>query len=559
MRYTELSAGAQQRGWKTKFRPFRKMSFQVFPSELVFQNFTPFQTYTLPLILLNKGTVPQSVMLEKLNSKVFHVVGPENGSGKVASGLAATFTVSFTPQENKQTSTHTHTRACARVCVCTDSKRLNPSIYSCFKLLSLVSVSTTTVCSSPFSVTPSCGTLDVGESMQVTVFFQPMTVGSHQEDLVLHYHTGEQNSAQYNETSDIVELKKTYIGLANTHTACLVNKNHFPLRFRWTVWPSQQDEDLGSFRFELQMSGMQNNRLSLFQIRFLHFLLFLMKQSISQFHIVFKPKEARLYQHTIYCDITGHESRLPLIISGEGLGPKLQLNYNLMDIKNVFIGDKNRYEISNKGLIDAPFRFSSSDTTFGHYFSIRPTEGVVPPEAHQIVEVTFKSHTLGPFSEDLLLTVTGQPQPLTLTFRGCVICPTFNFDVWDLEFGDVAFGFPSTLTCTLFNTSFVPINFVLRVLGDGLGSPSVSGFRQVSDLSLKSWQGHTAQGVHERPVEFTVSPAAGSVSAMSDITIKVTLCSNTVKTYWVAMVVDVEGVGEHIRTLPINFCIIVCF
>ncbi|KAI9537987.1 hypothetical protein NQZ68_019328 [Dissostichus eleginoides] len=43
---------------------------------------------------------------------------------------------------------------------------------------------------SPFSVMPPCGTLDVGESMQVTVTFNPMTTGDHSQDLHLHYHTG---------------------------------------------------------------------------------------------------------------------------------------------------------------------------------------------------------------------------------------------------------------------------------------------------------------------------------------------------------------------------------
>lgn len=74
-------------------------------------------------------------------------------------------------------------------------------------------------------------------------------------------------------------------------------------------------------------------------------------------------------------------------------------------------------QLSNRGLIDAPFRLSSPDTTFGRCFSISPEEGVVPPGACQIVEVTFHSRILGTFSEDLLLTVTGQPEPLMLTFR----------------------------------------------------------------------------------------------------------------------------------------------
>ena len=53
-----------------------------------------------------------------------------------------------------------------------------------------------TMFSRPFSVTPASGTLDVGESMQVTVDFHPTTVGDHRQDLLLHYHTGKINVGQ---------------------------------------------------------------------------------------------------------------------------------------------------------------------------------------------------------------------------------------------------------------------------------------------------------------------------------------------------------------------------
>lgn len=65
------------------------------------------------------------------------------------------------------------------------------------------------------------------------------------------------------------------------------------------------------------------------------------------------------------------------------------------------------------------------------------------------------------------------------------------------------------------------MNFALRVLGDGLGSPSVTCDKQVSDLSMNNWQFSAAKDLHEQPVEFTISPAAGSMYAMSDVTIKV--------------------------------------
>ncbi|GAA6221266.1 hydrocephalus-inducing protein homolog [Lates japonicus] len=596
--------------------------FQPYPSELVFQNFTPAQTYKLPLLLRNNDKVSRQVKLELQDSDYFHVFGPENAGSKIGPGLSATFTVSFTPQEDKDY----HHRL---VCV-TERERfevpvraIGPRAILDFRdelHLPLCPVKASTqrtqlvrnignskanfklLTQRPFSVTPSSGTLDVGESMQVTVDFHPMTVGDHSQDLMLHYHTGEDvfislygacEELNIHFEPDSVMLKRTYISLATTHKVSLTNRGDIPLQYCWSTWPSQDEEDLSLLRESsvLQQKEEEEKERLLFQCesdptaihripllaRALqecksraakdHLLTFshscitvepvegeIWPSMTAQFNIVFKPEEARLYQQTIYCDVTGRESRLPLTIKGEGMEPQVQLNYNLMDMKNVFIGAKNCYEVlvSNKGLIDAPFKLSSPDTTFGHCFSFSPEEGVVPSGACQTVEVTFHSRILGTFSEDLLLAVTGQPKPLTLTFSGCVVGPTFDFSVSEFNFGDVAFGFPVTLICTLFNTSFVPMTFALRVPGDGLGSPSVTVNKQVSEVSRNNWQGSAVRDCHARPAEFTIRPAVGSVCAMSEVKIKVTLCSNTVGRYREALVVDVEGVGEEIMTLPIN-------
>ncbi|XP_047451812.1 hydrocephalus-inducing protein homolog [Mugil cephalus] len=590
--------------------------FQPYPSEMVFQNFTAAQTYKLPLLLLNNDKVSRQVKVEQQDSEYFHVVGPEDGGRKVAPGIPATFTVFFTPQENKDYR-HKLSFVTERerfeipiraigpraildfrdklhlpVCPVKASTQKTHLVRNIGNSKAKFSLDT----QRPFSVTPSSGTLDVGESMQVTVVFSPMTVGDHMQDLLLHYHTGEDvyislfgscEELSLHLEPDSVLLNKTYISMANVRTVSLTNSSDIPLQYCWTVWPTQTKEDSSLLRessvlrqkeeegeqewLRLQREPTNINNVSLQDNRTQaatdHLLTLshscitvepaegeIWPNTTAQFNIVFKPEEAKLYQQTMYLDVTGRQSLLPLTIKGEGMGPKLQLNYNLMDMKNVFIGDRDCYEVqvSNKGLIDAPFKLSSPDTTFGRCFSFSLEEGVVPSGGCQIVEVTFHSRILGTFSEDLRLIVTGQPQPLTLTFRGCVIGPTFHFNVSELNFGDVAFGFPLTSICTLFNTSFVPMTFALRVLGDGLGSPSVNSAKQASDVSRKNWHGHTAGDLHARPMEFTVIPAAGSVRAMSDVTIKVVLCSNTVKRYRLALVVDVEGVGKEIMTLPIN-------
>ncbi|XP_030281249.1 hydrocephalus-inducing protein homolog isoform X1 [Sparus aurata] len=595
--------------------------FQPYPSELVFQNFTPALTYKLRLLLLNNHKVSQHVKLELQNSECFQVDGPKEAGSKVGPGMSATFIVSFSPQENKD---YQH-----RLVFVTERERFEVPIRAIGPraILDFRDEFHLPVCpvkaftekthlvrnignskanfklqtQRPFSVTPSSGTLDVGESMQVTVYFNPMTTGEHSQDLILHYHTGEDVYISLSGACvelnvhlkpDSVLLEKTYISLATVHTVSLTNTSDIPLQYCWTSWPSLQEEALSLLRESsvLQQKEEEKERL-LFQCESdptaIHRLPQLSKalqerrshavqdhqltlsyscitvepaegeiwpNLTAHFTIVFKPEEAKLYQQTIYCDVAGRESRLPLTIKGEGMGPNLQLNYYLMNMKNVFVGDKDYYEVelSNKGLIDAPFKLSCPDTTFGRCFSSSPEEGVVPPGACQIVEVTFHSCILGTFSEDLLLSVTGQPEPLTLTFRGCVIGPTFHFNVSEINFGDVGFGFPRTMTCSISNDSFVPMTFGLRVLGDGIGSPSVTSDKQLLDVSRNSWQVSATRDLHARPVEFTISPAAGTVPLLSDVTIEVTLCANTVKTYRLELVVDVEGVGEEIMSIPIN-------
>ncbi|XP_028304635.1 hydrocephalus-inducing protein homolog isoform X2 [Gouania willdenowi] len=584
--------------------------FQPYPSELIFQNFSPELTYELPLVLLNNDKVPRCVKLEQVDSLYFQVKRHESPGKKVAPGMTATFSVLFTPQENMD--------YCHSLFFCTERERFEVPISAIGPraILNfgddinlpacLVKASTEKTCfvrnvgncqakfklytQSPFSVTPSSGTLDVHEGIQVTVDFQPITSGVYKDEMILHYHTGEDvhislhgicEEANLQLRPNSVWFEKTFISLVSQQTVSLTNKNDVPLRYCWKAWPTQQEKDLRESSDLKQVKGDKERPHSPFDPTAIHHLPLLstsLQNGSSQtrtndpqdfshdcisiqpaegeiwpnmtanFNVTFKPKEAKLYQQTLYCDVTGCESMLPLNINGEGTGPSIVLDYYLKDMKNVFIGDKDYYmvKVSNKGLIDAYFRLSGPDTTFGRCFSFSPEEGVIPSGACQIVEVTFHSCDLGSFSEDLLLAVTGRPQPLTLTFRGCVIAPTFHFNVSTINFGDVAFGFPLITTCTLFNTSFVPMTFSLRVVGDGQGPSSVNGFQQVSDLSRKNWQGLTGAN------EFTVSPDTDTVGAMSDVIIKVTLCSNTVRVYSLALVVDVEGVGKDIMTLPIS-------
>jgi len=75
--------------------------FQPFPSDIVFQNFNPFETYQVPLQLRNNDKIAQLVKVTQTDSPYFKIVSPHDVGHKVAPGMDTTFIIQFTPDEKK--------------------------------------------------------------------------------------------------------------------------------------------------------------------------------------------------------------------------------------------------------------------------------------------------------------------------------------------------------------------------------------------------------------------------------------------------------------------------
>uniref|UniRef100_H0WFN8 MSP domain-containing protein n=2 Tax=Otolemur garnettii TaxID=30611 RepID=H0WFN8_OTOGA len=451
----------------------------------------------------------------------------------------------------------------------------------------------------PFSVEPNVGTLNVGESMQLEVEFEPQSVGNHRARLIVCYDTGEKvfvslygaaidMNIRLDKNSLIIE--KTYITLANQRTVTIYNRSNIIARFQWKIYATQDEEDREKLRvcddlmkeekdemdefleecvtdpvlrdhlsilsrtFQNQRSLVQQDRLLFLNNIFTFDPVEgeLWPNSSAEITVYFKPLEAKLYQQTIYCDISGREIRLPLRIKGEGMGPKVHFNFELLDIGKVFMGSAHCYEaiLHNKGHIDALFNVTPPTSPLGACFVFNPKEGIIEPSGVQAIQISFSSSILGHFEEEFLVSVNGAPEPVKLTIRGCVIGPTFHFNVPALHFGNVSFGFPRTLICSLNNTSLVPMTFKLRIPGDGVGGESISGSEHYSDNKKPTWTKEEIPAV--RPKEFTINPDCGTIRSQGFAAIKVTLCSNTEQKYQQALVVDVEGVGEEVLALLIT-------
>ncbi|XP_064496777.1 hydrocephalus-inducing protein homolog, partial [Pseudopipra pipra] len=121
----------------------------------------------------------------------------------------------------------------------------------------------------------------------------------------------------------------------------------------------------------------------------------------------------------------------------------------------VLVGEAYSYEamLVNKGAIDAPFELIPPTTAHGSCFTFRPQQGIIPPSGLQPIQIPFSSTTLGEFKEEFHFNVAECPKPVTLTIRGHVTGLSLHFSTGGLDFNDVSFGFPQTLSCRLINTS----------------------------------------------------------------------------------------------------------
>ncbi|XP_065519844.1 hydrocephalus-inducing protein homolog, partial [Lathamus discolor] len=525
--------------------------FQPFPSEVVFENYVPRQFYIAALALRNIDRVPRLLNVILGNSPYFELISPSNEDYKVAPGMSSTYRILFRPDEDKdyfdeliiiteREKFFVPIRAIGARASLDFPEQLNfsecPVRFSTQKTLLVRNVGKREACYSittlsPFSVDPSIGTLGVGEAMEVTVEFHPPKTGVYTSPMIVHYDTGEDVHKSLCGTAVNVNIRldkssltveKTSVTLSKLRSLVIHNQSAITAHFQWKRFVDQEEE-------ERQEGDVLPN-------------------SSLEINVIFKPKEARVYQETVYCDIAGCETRLPLCISGEGVGPQVQLSCDQLSIGEVTVGSSHSYRVFllNRGVTETPFSVVPPERVLGSCFTFGPREGMLLPFDHQAIWISFNASVVGQFTEEFQFNVKGSPEPLTLTVTG----PAFHFNVSSLRFGEVSFGFPRTLCCRLTNTSSVPFNFNLRIPGDGSGAPSVTSFAQVSDSTGPSWR-KRAPGA-KKPAEFTIRPCTGTICAKGHLDIQVTLCSNTVKRYKLALVVDVDGVGREVLSLPVR-------
>ncbi|KAM7020692.1 hydrocephalus-inducing protein-like isoform 4-T4 [Acridotheres tristis] len=384
---------------------------------------------------------------------------------------------------------------------------------------------------SPFSVVPARGTLGAGDTMQVTVEFHPLTIGDHSGSLAVCCNTGEKSiqtnlhgeavDANIGLSTYSVKIGKTFINTSNYTTMFIENRSNITAHFQWKTFPTEEDENEEKRRQCCLLQPLKEVPPDNF----------IEEEDTEQ-------EEGSSEDHTALLSYMVQEEM-----------EKVQEDPMLFsdDIFSI----EPMVTLMNHGAIDAPFTYIHTTANVGYCFKFAPEEGIIAPGGIQTIQISFNATVAGRFEEEFQFSVAGSPTSAILTIKGRVSEPepTLHFNVNELDFGDISFGFPSTKTCRLTNPSPVPLSFKLRMSDDGT-QPAVSSFDQIRNDSDPSW----TEGIHfyVEPREFTMNPRQGTIPPQGHQDIEVTLCSNTVMEFYRTMLVDLEGFGSGVASLSIT-------
>jgi hydrocephalus-inducing protein len=67
--------------------------------------------------------------------------------------------------------------------------------------------------------------------------------------------------------------------------------------------------------------------------------------SYAEVMIKFHPDLSVPVEKTVFCQVSGRETRLPLCLKGEGVGPRARFSYDVLDVEDVFVNTLHRYQV----------------------------------------------------------------------------------------------------------------------------------------------------------------------------------------------------------------------
>ena len=542
--------------------PVDEPIFQASPSSITIRGFQPLETVQVQIALRNNDNFARRVKIVQPEGVYFAVellVGKP--SSKIAPGMDTHYVLKFTPEEKID-------YFCDLVCYTEREKFIIPvrclgprgfldlPDYLEFEKPPVKAETVKTIlarnvgdapctftlsCSKPLRANPPNATLGVGQSIQLHISAFPdeptdlageVRVDYATGESVVMYCTGRAEELAVRLDSQAMLMDPTYVSLFSQKTFKIINRSEETVAFCFKQFASAAEEIKARMRFGAGMDETVDSDVEYDDsFRSDSFAISPMSGQVwpnaeVECVVTFTPSTATEMACVAFCDVAGKKNRFPLHMQGSGIGPKIMLSYNVMDIGEVFINSVSEYDVDlvNEGEIEAIYDMEPATSLFGSKFQMEPSAGQLGVGQKERVKISFSSDVLGEFNEEFGINLVGTPKPLALTIRGKVIGPTFHLDETMLDFKRVSVAFLNSRTVNLFNTADIPFRFHMRVPGDG--------------TLVKR--------------EFQVTPATGTILPHGKQQIQVDLIPLTQRNYDLQLVMDVECVGEQMASVELR-------
>lgn len=449
------------------------------------------------------------------------------------------------------------------------------------------------VCSGAFSAEPAAATLAENDSLPVTFSFKPSTVEAHEGYLRFLFDDGK---SQYMHLSgvgreldvgfeqSVLQMPNTFVNTTSRKALRLVNNSDIVVPFSMKRFATEEEDEtarVAAIERIQQDHHLQHNHeqyctdensstgeqyaytKSLYrsqgaaqtehdalvarvledEVLFEHEAIeveplkgHVMPRSATDIVVRFTPTQPQKLEHAVSCEIAGQAHRLPLVVRGHGVGPKIMFSYDVMDLGVCYIHAKHQceLEIRNRGDIAADFHMASSTSLEdlpqqqmrrvshdGISFQFEPCSGTLHAGDSVAIQVTFTGWKLGAFREVFNCDISGASEPLYIEFRGSVAGPSFQLNPEPVDFGSCALGFHYQREVSLCNTSEIPMRYRIRM----------------PDANEE---------------EFDVDPQEGSLLPGGQLDLQIGFTPSTVRTFSTPLVVDIIGVGLAMKYIDIQ-------
>ena len=359
-------------------------------------------------------------------------------------------------------------------------------------------------CDLPFNISPKQVILAPMENVQLKINYEPKDMRYSDGTLKVKYETGEEMHVrllgmpvEQDITLDVKKLhvKPSFIGCATENRFKIINKSSITAPFSWKFFFDDEEEakyrekkiseivKYGQAKVEQKVSAehvvernkMQNAIDTVQQNPLLFedstFLVepkegIVWPNSSLDVQVIFKPSHVGVHSATMYLDISGKASRIPLKLTGEANGPRARFSSPEINMGQVYVNSDNtcEVEIENFGEIDFFFNTVLDESSvFQSSLQIEPDSGMLAPGSKVSLTFNLNSSILGNFDEDILFEIKHMDDPLILKLKAKVIGPTFSLNSPVIYFGDISCADLARKEFILTNTSSLSVDFDMRI------------------------------------------------------------------------------------------------